>query len=59
MTKITFYQGVDGSFHGFHSQDHAGYSAEGQDIVCAAVSALVINFVNSLDELTDPWSDFS
>ena len=24
-----------------------------QDIVCAAVSALVINFVNSLDELTD------
>ena len=44
---------VDGTFQGFHSQDHAGYSAEGQDIVCAAVSALVINFVNSLDELTD------
>ena len=53
MTKITFYQRVDGTFQGFHSQDHAGYSAEGQDIVCAAVSALVINFVNSLDELTD------
>ena len=45
MTKITFYQKVDGTFQGFHSQDHAGYSAEGQDIVCAAVS--------SLDELTD------
>ena len=53
MTKITFYQRVDGTFQGFHTQDHAGYSAEGQDIVCAAVSALVINFVNSLDELTD------
>ena len=53
MTKITFYQRVDGTFQGFHSQDHAGYSAEGQDSVCAAVSALVINFVNSLDELTD------
>ena len=53
MTKITFYQRVDGTFQGFHSQDHAGYSAEGQDIVCAAVSALVINFVNSLDELTE------
>ena len=50
MTKITFYQRVDGTFQGFHSQDHAGYSAEGQDIVCAAVSALVINFVNSLDD---------
>ena len=50
MTKITFYQRVDGTFQGFHSQDHAGYSAEGQDIVCAAVSALVINFVNSLTD---------
>lgn len=53
MTKITFYQREEGSFRGFHSQDHAGYGEEGQDIVCAAVSALVINFVNSLDELTD------
>ena len=32
---------------------HAAYADAGQDIVCAAVSALVINFVNSLDELTD------
>lgn len=53
MTKITFYQREDGSFWRFHSQDHAGYAEEGQDLVCAAVSALVINFVNSLDELTD------
>ena len=32
---------------------HAGYAEEGSDIICAAVSALTINLVNSLDELTD------
>lgn len=53
MTKITFYQRGDGSFRGFDSLGHAGYDQEGQDIVCSAVSALVINFVNSLDQLTD------
>ena len=31
---------------------HAGYAEEGQDIICAAVSVLVINTVNSLETLT-------
>ena len=53
MTKITFYQRVDGPFKVSTHRTMQVYSAEGQDIVCAAVSALVINFVNSLDELTD------
>lgn len=52
MTKITFYQCENGSFQGFDSHDHAGYDVEGQDIVCSAVSALVINFLNSLEEFT-------
>lgn len=32
---------------------HAGYAEEGQDIVCAAVSALVINTINSIGEFTE------
>ena len=32
---------------------HAGYAPKGQDIVCAAVSALVQNFVASVATLTD------
>ena len=32
---------------------HAGYADEGEDIVCAAVSALVINTINSIEEFTD------
>lgn len=52
MTKITFYRQEDGSYLGFDAQDHAGYDVSGQDIVCAAISAMVINFVNSLEEFT-------
>ena len=34
------------------SEGHAEYAKNGSDIVCAAVSALLINAVNSLDQLT-------
>ena len=36
----------------FLSKGHAGYAEYGQDIVCAAVSALIINTVNSIEQLT-------
>jgi hypothetical protein len=32
---------------------HAGYAEAGEDIVCAAVSALVINTINSIEKFTD------
>ena len=40
------------SYTEFTSKGHAGYAEEGQDIICAAVSVLVINTVNSLETLT-------
>ena len=43
----------NGSYLDFLSRGHAGYAEEGQDIVCAAVSALIITTVNSLYEFTD------
>ncbi len=36
---------------------HAGYAEEGEDIVCAAVSVLVINTFNSIERFTE--DDFS
>lgn len=33
-------------------EGHAGYAPHGQDIVCAAVSALVQTFIASVEELT-------
>ncbi|MDO5135144.1 MAG: ribosomal-processing cysteine protease Prp [Eubacteriales bacterium] len=43
----------NGSYVGFTSKGHAGYGQAGEDIVCAAVSALVINTVNSLERFTE------
>ena len=37
----------------FRIKGHAGYAEEGQDIVCAAVSVLIINTVNSLETFTE------
>ena len=43
----------NGEYLDFCSRGHAGYADSGQDIVCAAVSVLIINTVNSLEKFTD------
>ena len=53
MTYITFYQDSDGVVTGFDTSGHAGYAKQGEDIICAAISALVINAVNSIEEFTE------
>ena len=52
MTKIEFYVKPDNTIIGFRSKGHAGYGERGTDVVCASVSALIINTVNSIEELT-------
>lgn len=42
---------------GFKLTGHAGFSEEGQDIVCAAVSVLSINTVNALEKLAQAQFD--
>lgn len=37
---------------GFRLSGHAGYADHGQDIVCSAVSVLVINTINAIEALT-------
>ena len=49
MTKITIFRNQDQAFLGFDCLGHAGYAEEGEDIVCAGISALVIkNFLQIL-----------
>ena len=43
----------DGVYTGIESAGHAGYAEPGEDIVCAAVSVLLTNTVNSIELLTD------
>ncbi len=40
------------SVTGFRTEGHAGYAEHGNDIVCAAVSMLVTNTINSIEEFT-------
>ena len=52
MIKITVYSRQN-QYTGFRSEGHAGYAEEGYDIICAAVSVLSVNLVNSIEEFTD------
>ena len=53
MTEVTFYQNSKNECKGFRVSGHAGYGEQGEDIVCAAISALVINTVNSIEAFTE------
>ena len=47
-TNIVFYTDAQQRLTGFKVQGHSGYAFEGQDIVCAAVSALTQTILNGL-----------
>jgi uncharacterized protein YsxB (DUF464 family) len=52
MIKVSIYKNVDNLITGFSLSGHADYSQYGSDIVCAAVSVLVINTINSIENFT-------
>lgn len=58
MIEISVYKNADGKFTGFACSGHAGYAESGQDIVCAAVSALVINTMNSIEKFTSDTFEY-
>ena len=45
---VTFFRRPDGTLIGYRAQGHTGYAEAGQDIVCAAVSALTQSTLNGL-----------
>ena len=53
MIKAIFYMDSDNHYIGFSVSGHAGFAKSGKDIVCAAVSTLAINTVNSIENLTE------
>ena len=53
MIRVTVYKNGRYGYVGFDMEGHAGYDDPGKDLVCAAVSALVINAVNSIERFTD------
>ena len=53
MTKVTIYKNQKNECVEFKVIGHAGYAEEGEDIVCAGISVLTINTINSIEALTD------
>ena len=52
MINVSIYKNTENLITGFKLSGHADYSEYGSDIVCAAVSALVINTINSIESFT-------
>lgn len=58
MTHAVIYKNsLSGEIVGFRTEGHAGYAEAGSDIVCAAVSMLVINTINSIERFTPDVCD--
>ncbi len=52
MTEVIIRKSKEGAYKGFECSGHAGYADSGYDIVCAAISMLTINTINSIDLFT-------
>ena len=52
MTTILIRKTKD-SYQGFNCIGHAGYADAGSDIICAAVSVLVFNTLNTMNVVTN------
>ena len=58
MTKITFLR-KDGAFWGFQETGHTGFGEEGDDILCAALSAMTMLILNTLEVAYDCRVDYT
>lgn len=57
MIQVQVKESDDGNVVGFYVSGHAGFSEYGTDVVCAGVSMLVINCMNSIEQFSDTKFD--
>ena len=63
MISITIYKDKMQHYQELTCEGHAGFGYWGQDVVCAAVSMLVINTINGIESFTsdaftlDTWAE--
>ena len=58
MIQVVIWKDSGQQIRGIDLDGHAGYGEEGEDIVCAAVSALVLNMANSVEAFTEDGFSF-
>ena len=58
MTRITFYKSGD-VFYGYEESGHSGFAEEGEDIVCAAISAMTMLVINAIEVVYASGVDYT
>jgi uncharacterized protein YsxB (DUF464 family) len=58
MTKLVFFRS-GGVFYGFEEQGHTGYGEEGDDVLCAALSAMTMLIINTVEVAYASSVDFT
>ena len=58
MTKLVFFRS-GGVFYGFEEQGHTGYGEEGDDVLCAALSAMTMLIINTVEVAYSSSVDFT
>ena len=53
MIQVEICKDASQNYQGFSIKGHAGYAESGHDIICAAVSILAQNTVNSIEKFTE------
>ena len=48
MTKVVFFRS-GGFIYGFEEQGHTGFAEEGNDVLCAALSAMTMLIINTIE----------
>ena len=48
MTNIVFFR-TNGVYYGFEEKGHTGYGEAGDDVLCAALSAMTMLIVNTIE----------
>ncbi len=58
MTKIVFYKS-NGTYYGFKESGHSGYEDAGRDVVCAAISAMTMLLINTIEVAVGSSVDYT
>lgn len=58
MTKITFYTS-GGYYYGFEEKGHTGYGEAGDDVLCAALSAMTMLIINAAEVAYQSEADYT
>lgn len=57
MIKVKIFRNNKNNIYGFNVSGHAGFAKSGKDIVCSAVSILVVNTINCIELFTNEGFD--